>query len=286
MVRWTMDSDVATVIADSVTDLGPDAAGAVAVLGSHGGVVAVEYGARAGVRAMVLNDAGIGKDGAGILGLSSADDWGIAAAAVDAFSARIGQGEDTYGSGVISTVNRAAASVGVAVGMEARAVVTLLARWQGSSCTPPAPARARRDVMRLQEGEPPVLGIDSASQVDRSFAGSIVVTGSHGGLVSGQPIRSPVRAAFFNDAGVGKDEAGIQRLPAMASLGIPGLAISHWSARIGDARDAYENGVISRVNEPAFEFDIRQGMPVRKACALLVSRRPTTVSTEGARACR
>jgi hypothetical protein len=283
-VRWEANSHVPTVIADSVTDLGPDANGAVAIVGSHGGVIAAQFGAAAGVRAMVLNDAGVGKDRAGILGVLAADDWGIAAAAVDASSARIGDGEDTYASGVISTVNLAAVAVGVQIGMPARAAAVLLGRWARSGSTPAISRPA--GVIHLCEGDPSILGVDSASQINESFAGSIVVTGSHGGLVSGQPIRHPVRAAFFNDAGIGKEEAGIKRLPALASLGIPGIAISHWSARIGDALDAYQNGVISRVNEPASTARIRPGMSVRRACALLVISQKEHLNSRGAASCR
>ena len=44
-------------------------AGKVLVAGSHGGVIAAYLGAKAGVHALVLNDAGLGKDRAGIAGL-------------------------------------------------------------------------------------------------------------------------------------------------------------------------------------------------------------------------
>lgn len=67
----------AIVVAESVTQLGPDARGAVLVAGSHAGVIAACYAARAGVRAVVLNDAGVGKDDAGIAGLAYLEALGI-----------------------------------------------------------------------------------------------------------------------------------------------------------------------------------------------------------------
>lgn len=41
-------------------------AGKVLVAGSHGGIIAAHLGAKAGVHALILNDAGLGKDRAGI----------------------------------------------------------------------------------------------------------------------------------------------------------------------------------------------------------------------------
>ena len=54
----------AIVVAESVTQLGPEVYGAVLVAGSHAGVIAAYYAARAGAWAVLLNDAGVGKDGA------------------------------------------------------------------------------------------------------------------------------------------------------------------------------------------------------------------------------
>lgn len=45
------------LLADSVTRLGPEHAGAVVITGSHGGLIAAGYLAAAQVRAAVANDA-------------------------------------------------------------------------------------------------------------------------------------------------------------------------------------------------------------------------------------
>ena len=52
------------------------------VSGSHGGTSAAEFAARAGVRAVIFNDAGVGKENAGVRGLELLDALGIAAATV------------------------------------------------------------------------------------------------------------------------------------------------------------------------------------------------------------
>ena len=54
--------------ADSITRVGAEANGAVVVNGSHGGLYAAYLAAKLGVAAAIFNDAGIGRDRAGIAG--------------------------------------------------------------------------------------------------------------------------------------------------------------------------------------------------------------------------
>ena len=70
------------VIADSITRVGAEASGAVVVNGSHGGVYAAYVAAKLRVAAAIFNDAGIGRDRAGIAGLDYLAELGIAAATV------------------------------------------------------------------------------------------------------------------------------------------------------------------------------------------------------------
>ena len=79
-----------------------------------------------------------------------------------------------------------------------------------------------------------------------------------------------VFAAFFNDAGGGKDGAGWSRLPALDARGIASATVSCHTARIGDGRSTYETGVLSRVNEVARRLELREGMTAREAVARLV----------------
>ena len=58
------------LVADSATQLDKKARGTVAVCGSHGGLYAAWLAANARVRAVVLNDAGLGKHSAGIAGVA------------------------------------------------------------------------------------------------------------------------------------------------------------------------------------------------------------------------
>jgi hypothetical protein len=109
----------------------------VLVAGSHGGIVAAYLGAKAGAHALILNDAGIGKDRAGIAGLAWLEQIGMAAAAVDCMSARIGDGADTLAHGVISHANRDAAACGVVPGQSCREAAERLRGAAAPRAEPP-----------------------------------------------------------------------------------------------------------------------------------------------------
>src|SRR5262245_38142227 len=101
---------VAIIAVPSVTKLPAEAEGAVVVGGSHGAVYAAYLSAKAGARAAIHNDAGIGRDDAGVGGLAWAETHGMAMAAVMSSSARIGDGADMLRRGVISRANALAAA--------------------------------------------------------------------------------------------------------------------------------------------------------------------------------
>ncbi len=117
---------------------------------------------------------------------------------------------------------------------------------------------------------PQVWALDSASLVLPEHKDAIVVTGSHGGLLGGRPetaLKYDVLGALYNDAGIGKDDAGASRLPALDARGIAAATVSAESARIGDARSTYEDGTISRVNARAAALDLRPGISAREFVA-------------------
>src|ERR1700761_2722219 len=92
----------------------------VVVSGSYGGRYNAFNAAKWPVRAVIMNDAGIGKDKAGIVGLDFLDQIGLAAATADAQTCHIGDGDHMLAHGVISHVNRTAAGVGCKVGQSVR----------------------------------------------------------------------------------------------------------------------------------------------------------------------
>src|SRR5688500_12280348 len=110
---------IGVVVVPSVTKLPPETDGAVLVGGSHGAVYAAYLSAKAGARAAIHNDAGIGLDEAGVSGLAWAEQHGMAMATVATASARIGDGADMLRRGLISRANALAAACGVIAGQSA-----------------------------------------------------------------------------------------------------------------------------------------------------------------------
>jgi len=114
--------------------------------------------------------------------------------------------------------------------------------------------------------------LDTITAIDASHAGCVIVSGSHGGVSStGFVLRAPAKplAVFFNDAGVGKDRAGVVALELLETIGVACAVYSHESARIGEARDGFENGVVTEANRTAQAAGIAARLRVRDAVEAL-----------------
>ena len=262
----------APILADSITRLGPEAAGAVVLTGSHGGVYAAWLARKAGCRAAIFNDAGVGRDEAGIGGLAWLDAHGMAAAAIDHRSADIGDAAAMAEHGIVSHVNELAAAFGVKAGQGGAEAARLLA-------AAPIPDGEVETVNEAREEFVPdgatrrIVLIDSASLVAARDAGQIVITGSHGALFGDNPMNAlKFDAAFaaFNDAGGG---VGVSRLPALQGRGIAAVTVSAASARIGDARSTFEDGIVSAANPTALSRGARIGEKLHD-CVIRLARMP------------
>jgi hypothetical protein len=254
--------------ADSITRIGSEAAGAVVVNGSHGGIYAAYLAGKLRVGAAIFNDAGVGRDQAGIAGLDYLERFGIPAAAVGHGTARIGDGADMMARGLVTHANAAARASGCRPGMTCRDAAARLQQAAPSGSEPPP---EREGAFLLVPDPPAVWALDSASLVGAEHVGTVVVTGSHGGLLGGRPdtaLKYDALAALFNDAGIGIDEAGVTRLPALDARGIAAGTVAAASARIGDARSTYEDGILSRVNAGAAAFGLAPGMTAREFVAV------------------
>jgi len=266
-------NDTEILVLDSATKFGPDARGKVAIAASHGAVYAGYLGARAGLRGIILHDAGIGRDAAGINSLPYLDAFTVAGATVDHLSARIGDGASMATTGLISHVNETARAAGCKPGQTSMACARAMLTAPGQNATPP-PLDEARFFIRDTPDAPRIIGCDSVSLVGPDDGSDIVITASHGELLKEAPSwgnRPDVLAAVFNDAGSGKPT----RLPDLDTRGIAGATVSAESARIGDAQSTYEDGVISHVNETARSFGARPGMTCQSFVALF-SRRACT----------
>jgi len=244
---------VAIVTTPSVTKLPRAAEGAVVVGGSHGATYAAYLSAAAGARAAIHNDAGIGRDDAGISGLAWAEAHGMAMAAVLSGSARIGDGEDMLRRGVISRANQLAEACGVAPGQSAMHAAELLkaAPW-------PHPKPSPMTEGRTLAGR--VICVDSISLAGPRDRGKVVASGSHGGVPAGEAAMTFGPAlALFNDAGFGMEDAGIAGIILLEKAAIPAVTVSTMSARIGDGRSTLLDGFISEVNDAAYRLGARIG---------------------------
>ena len=245
--------DDAIVVADTVTKLGPECEGRVVLGASPGGVYATYLACKARARGVILNDAGRGKDNAGIGGGDYCEPLNIPYATVDTMSCRIGNGESAAADGVISFANAIATELGIAVGMSAIEAARFMTEAPMSDTPPPAYEEARKELPE-RPGHRRVVLMDSISLVKPEDAGAIIVSGSHGAMLGANKLSALTVdgfAAFFSDAGGGKDGSAVTRLPALDERGIIAGTVDCMSARIGDGVSIYRDGILSHVNQTA-----------------------------------
>lgn len=104
------------ILCDSITELKPEDAGAFGVAGSHGGVNCAWFALAQPIFGVAFNDAGIGKNGAGIAALPILQEHGVGAVTVSSESAVIGEAAETLSFGVISHANATALGWGLTPG--------------------------------------------------------------------------------------------------------------------------------------------------------------------------
>jgi hypothetical protein len=245
----------------------------VVVSGSYGGRYNAYNAAKWGVRGVIMNDAGIGKDNAGIRGLDFLDQINLAAAAADAQTCHIGDGDHMLAHGVISHVNRTAAALGCAPGQSVRDCAALMRLAVVPTAMPPSIAEGARFVVRDVPGEPRVICADSVGMLQPGDAGQIVITASHGALSGGRPdnvVPRGIYAVFFSDAGGGMDGAGIARLADLDQKGIAAGTTSADSAPIGDSRALYHDGILSHVNAAAARLGGQIDMRLKEFVDVLI----------------
>lgn len=120
------------VCTDSIAfGLPGDRATTVLVTAGHTGRSAVPYLEKVAPHAFICSDGGMGRDRSGVAALPVLAAQGIAGAAVDARTARMGDALSSWETGIISAVNDLAARAGVTVGMPCQDAAALLVAWTG-----------------------------------------------------------------------------------------------------------------------------------------------------------
>ena len=262
------------ILADSITHVvHPRDSGKVVICGSHGGYSAAVLALQRHIKGVIFNDAGGGKERAGVAGLDILNQYGVPAAAVDAFTARIGIACETE-KGIVSYANALAQNAGVRIGTIAENAAQMMA---GAAAPPMRSIDGNMEieekitiVFTHQTGRR-IVAMDSNSMVTQNNQMDIIMTGSHGGRVGSQPaVKHPVAAAFYNDAGVGKENAGISRLTWLEENHIFGAAVDANTARIGIGLETYNSGIVSHVNALAEPIGIRPGISAVEAARIIL----------------
>jgi hypothetical protein len=105
--------------------------------------------------------------------------------------------------------------------------------------------------------------VDSITELSAADAGCIAVSGSHGGISSARyALAAMPLMSVFNDAGVGKDHAGIAALSFLQSHALAACTVAHDSACIGQAQSTWREGIVSRCNTVAQDLGLQAGKPL------------------------
>ncbi len=275
------------VLLDSLGDLQPDNASPILVCGSHCGGnrnLAREV-KNCHVKAVFLNNAGVGKNQAGIRGLTHYEAEHILACAVDHNSAEIGIACDTWESGIISHTSKQAEAVGIQIGDSVKEAVAKIIKMID---LPSSNQKNKNFLSLIDEKEENSSKVDLKKQIQTQIdgvsitvtdsitflnennAGDIVVCGSHGGISAGHYAQKHhVKAVFFNDAGIGKNQAGIKSLESLSDAGILACTVDCMSAEIFNGQDTLDNGIITVCNQLAKSSNIKEKMTVKEVLKLI-----------------
>lgn len=275
------------ILLDSLGDLQPDNVSPVLVCASHcgdNGTFARKL-KNCHVKAVFLNNAGIGKNQAGISGLVHYEAENIMACAVDCNSAEIGVARDTWESGIISHTNNLAVKAGIQTGDSVQEAVAKIInlidlpssiqinKHFESTVNEKKESTGKVDLkkqIQIQIEEVSITVTDSITFLNENNAGDIVVCGSHGGVSAGHYAQKhSLKAVFFNDAGIGKNNAGIKGLDGLNDAGIIACTVDCMSAEIFNGQDILDNGIITVCNQLAKAKNIREMMTVKEAIKLI-----------------
>jgi hypothetical protein len=283
-----MEIPEGVVLHDSLGDIQPINTSPILICGSHcgGNRNLARQVKNCNVKAVFLNNAGIGKNQAGVRGLANYEAENILACAVDHNSAEIGIARDTWESGILSHINTHAAAIGIKIGDSVQEAVGKLLKTivqpssnQNSKLTETGTKNKLEDnsnkVDLKKQTHAQIDGVsitvtDSITFLNENNAGDIVVCGSHGGLSAGvYAQKHRVKAVFFNDAGIGKNNAGVKSLELLNAEGILACTVDCMSAEIFNGQDALANGIITVCNQLAKAKNIKEKMTVKEAVKLI-----------------
>lgn len=217
-------------------------------------------------KGVIAQEAGGGKNMAGVSGLWALDAHGIPGAATATASCRISDGADMYANGVIAQANATAQKLGVAAGMTAKEAADRMLIAQPSTGS----EEMREVVFNGPNGR--IFAFGSTSFIGHDNAGDVICAGSAFSEPSAA-YAAPyaVRGLICNDAGRCKDDSGVAGLAVMQAKGIAAAAVSAASAEIGDGLSTWRDGTISSLNATARSFGVTEGMAAKDAALLMLN---------------
>ena len=123
-----------------------------------------------------------------------------------------------------------------------------------------------------------ILGMGSLGYVDnRNDVTDVIIGASHGAAAATQlAISVRPRGVIAHDAcaTIGKDRGGAGGLALLNSYLIAGATVDGFSARMSDAREMYEIGTLSFVNDIAARMGISAGMKTKEAAMIMLGKNP------------
>ena len=125
--------------------------------------------------------------------------------------------------------------------------------------------KGKQEIVKVS-GKARLIIVDTTSDVHEGNDTDVIITGSHSGINSGEYLAGlNIKGVIGNDAGMGKENAGIAGMKILEEHGIPAAAVAAMSAHIGNGTSTYEQGKISAANELAKKLEIKVGMSAKEA---------------------
>ena len=189
------------------------------------------------------------------------------AATVGHETARIGDGADMMAPGVITHANALAASLGVGPGQSCRDAA---AAATGAARRPRAAGSARSGVPADRRG---AAGLGArfrlAGRCPSTRTRSSSPARMAGCSAAGRRPRSNTMCAArsITTPGSARTRPACRACRRSTRAASPAATVSAASARIGDARSTYEDGIVSRVNARAAALGLREGISAREFVA-------------------
>ncbi len=244
--------------------------GEVVIAASYGGTLPARLVAPYSPRGAMFHDVGIAADGSGIMGLAYLEALGIPAAAVDGATGELGNAQDMYDHGRISRVNVLAERCGVEPGMSVIEAAKALAINEPGDIT--AGTKVRRKVVGEMIDGHRIVVTDSIVFARAEDSANVLVTAGHTGSTGAKFIEEVSPWGFIcADGGSAKNGSGYAGLPVLDAAGLAGACYDVMTAAMGDAYDAWDRGIISRVNELAKQRGVAVGQTVREAARHLLT---------------